>query len=52
MIGSTLIGDPQKKLFLDHFFGENHCFDPFRPHLPPPNDIHRWKAMDLSYLTV
>ena len=41
-----------KKLFFDHFFSENLSFDPFRPHLPPPNDIHRWKAMDLSFHVV
>ena len=22
-------------MFLDHSFGENHCFDPFRPNEPP-----------------
>ena len=26
-------------------------FDPFRPHLPPPNIyVHCWKAMDHGYL--
>ena len=39
---------PSKKLFFGHFFWENLSFDPFRHHLPPPHDIHRWKAMDLT----
>ena len=30
----------------------NRYYDPFRQNEHPPNDIHRWKAVDLSFLDV
>ena len=42
---------PQKHFFTA-FFGEKLRFDPFQPNEDPtPHNIHRWKAMDLSFLT-
>ena len=35
-------------MFLDHFFGENHFFGPFRPN--EHSVIHGWKARDLHLL--
>ena len=35
-----------------HFFLENRYFDPFPPNEPPPtivHDIHRWKAVNLTF---
>ena len=36
-------------LFLGLLFGFKHFFHLVRPNLPPPYDIHRWKAMDLGF---
>ena len=39
----------QKRCFLGTFFLDNCYFDPFPPNEPPPHDIHRWKAVNLSF---
>ena len=40
---------PLKLVFLGLKFGRNHVFRQFLLYLPPPIDIHGWKATDLSF---